>query len=618
MGLLDFIRAKKYVDAYKAETTNYLALKANTADVNTQIASVASGSPKGVYTTVPALTTAFPTGTTGIYLVTGNVAEVASLTVTAAATVASNVTVTLNGVAITTAVLATDTAIQVADKVRATVYTGWTAGGTVGTTAVTFTSTTVGVKTDALYSAGTTGATGTMTTTTQGVDVDGKWYYWNGSTWTAGGVYQAVSIANLGISTNYIAEKAVTGSRTDFIDMSAQLIDHDTISFDVGRLTGTGTVDALSTTYGTSYFIPIIGGKTLIAGVVAGGTPSLNNICFYNVDKTFISIIGGWTAASFASPSNACFIKFSFTIGSVDIINIGLFYGVVGTDFSYYKKLSSSVKVKLASIENDWEGKTWLSYGDSITAFGNVLADGWQKYVHDYHKFSAYYGRGIGGQSFVWNTRPWFANADGSYNSRDDLGDMTNPASYTLPDGTTDHYGAMCSWDRITTMIRSAIKDSINLIYVTAGTNDSINGNPPVFTPNDETDLAWKNSAYYSTYGGDYNISIIEGAVASTIMKLQAWCPNAIIVLGTPLNGRGTTGQINTALQTDEYWKAIEIKEVADKMSIPVIDVNTTTGVNGLNRTSYITDTVHPNSTIGFKALARSVIGGLKTIMPNI
>ena len=104
--------------------------------------------------------------------VTAGVAEVANLVITSASTVADNVTVTLNSVATTVAVLSTDTAIQVADKIRATTFTGWATSGTIGTTTVVFTSTTVGIKTDAIYSAGTTGATGTMTTTTQGIDAD--------------------------------------------------------------------------------------------------------------------------------------------------------------------------------------------------------------------------------------------------------------------------------------------------------------------------------------------------------------------------------------------------------------------------------------------------------------
>ena len=95
-------------------------------------------------------------------------AEVASLIITDSANVAGDVTVTLNVIAVTTAVLSTDSAVQVADKIRSTTFTGWITGGTAGTTTVTFTATIVGLKTDAIYSAGTTGATGTMITTVQG------------------------------------------------------------------------------------------------------------------------------------------------------------------------------------------------------------------------------------------------------------------------------------------------------------------------------------------------------------------------------------------------------------------------------------------------------------------
>lgn len=97
-----------------------------------------------------------------------SVFEVASLDVTAGATSDGDATVTLNGVGTTvTLASATDnTAALVATKIRNTAFAGWTTGGA-GTT-VTFTATTGGDKTDATYSAGTTGATGTMTTTTQG------------------------------------------------------------------------------------------------------------------------------------------------------------------------------------------------------------------------------------------------------------------------------------------------------------------------------------------------------------------------------------------------------------------------------------------------------------------
>jgi hypothetical protein len=115
----------------------------------------------------PAAPTVTVVGAKGV---TG-VAEVASLQITAAPTAAGNVTITLDGVATTVAVdpAIETTAIAVADKIRAANFTGWTTGGTAGTDTVTFTANATGAKTDATYSEGTTGATGTMTTTTQGV-----------------------------------------------------------------------------------------------------------------------------------------------------------------------------------------------------------------------------------------------------------------------------------------------------------------------------------------------------------------------------------------------------------------------------------------------------------------
>jgi hypothetical protein len=84
---------------------------------------------------------------------------------------AGNVTVTLNGAATTVAMTSTETTTTVATKIRNTSFSGWTTGGT-GTT-VTFTSTSYGNKTDAIYSPGSTGAIGTMSTSQQGTAGEG-------------------------------------------------------------------------------------------------------------------------------------------------------------------------------------------------------------------------------------------------------------------------------------------------------------------------------------------------------------------------------------------------------------------------------------------------------------
>lgn len=61
------------------------------------------------------------------------------------------------------------TAIQVADIIRATSFSGWQTGGTVGTTTVTFTALEPGIMAGTFsYNNGGTGATGTMSQTTAG------------------------------------------------------------------------------------------------------------------------------------------------------------------------------------------------------------------------------------------------------------------------------------------------------------------------------------------------------------------------------------------------------------------------------------------------------------------
>ena len=94
--------------------------------------------------------------------------------------------------------------------------------------------------------------------------------------------------------------------------------------------------------------------------------------------------------------------------------------------------------------------------------------------------------------------------------------------------------------------------------------------------------------------------------------------PNAVIVLMTPISGRGEEGQLNIELTSRMTEIADAVKDVHNLMSIPCIDVYGTCGINGLNRTRYITDTIHPYSEDGSKMVARAVIGGMKSIIPNM
>jgi hypothetical protein len=109
-----------------------------------------------------------------IFCLTAGVKEVDTLTVNTGATNSGNVTVTLNGFGTTVAVLAGDTAINVADKIRSTAFTGWTVGGTTGTNTVVFTENAIGASVAPSFTdTGSTGATATFVVTTAGTN--GTW-----------------------------------------------------------------------------------------------------------------------------------------------------------------------------------------------------------------------------------------------------------------------------------------------------------------------------------------------------------------------------------------------------------------------------------------------------------
>lgn len=97
--------------------------------------------------------------------------EIDTLTINAGATASGNITITLNGVGVTVAVAIGDSVGTIGDKIRATAFSGWTAGGTAGTATVTFTKLTPGTNSTPTFTdTGTTGSTGSFVVTTAGTN----------------------------------------------------------------------------------------------------------------------------------------------------------------------------------------------------------------------------------------------------------------------------------------------------------------------------------------------------------------------------------------------------------------------------------------------------------------
>ena len=258
-------------------------------------------------------------------------------------------------------------------------------------------------------------------------------------------------------------------------------------------------------------------------------------------------------------------------------------------------------------IAPQWFGKKWATYGDSITeCSGN--SHGWQDLVNAVIEFEKHSFRGKGGSEIAYFER-----------SNDITWKWTNPEDSS--DVRTVHT-AGCMFDRIQT-----IPQDSDLVFAMFGTNDFTR--TPVTLGDCDFDSAEARDTLWQEYAtnnglptGDFKISTYKGAICSAIMKIQRWCPNAVIVFGTPFSGRGASGtDIQTGFETNSRgettldWVNACI-EACKNMSTPCIDVFGTTGVNQMNRNLYLKDMVHPSNYKGRKMIARAIIGGLVAIMP--
>ena len=407
-----------------------------------------------------------------------------------------------------------------------------------------------------------------------------------------------------------------------------------------------------------------------IIGKEVSGTPISDGL---SDSRFFFDVIPGNTYKFYVKENyTGRFSIYTSTDGTgyvemiVDIENTNFSDGVTTPEFTvpagitvlkcrlWQTTISATVKqiCTKQTKSNAWFDKVVAGYGDSVTALNGddgvypYVADKgyrWLLRVADYCKMRKAYNRGIGGTAFSWipegGTICWCNTEDGVYVRRDTSVESYTYDDYLNPNTQSDvlarltgmgynptihtlSRSCLSSWLRIITMFPSSIKDSIDVVLVMAHNDTSRSATlsvPLAWEEGSVVDTEWANSSYYDTYGGDYNINgSLEGAIASTIMKIQAWMPQALIVLMTPISGRGEQGELNVEL-TDAGMQAVAdgVRDIHKLMSIPMIDMYANDCINGLNRTTYISDTIHPYTVAGSKMLARVICGEMNRILPK-
>lgn len=252
-----------YNDIEKAEVGK-VKNKADTTYVDTKIASVVNGSPKGVYSTLSALQTAYPTGNTNIYLVTA----------------------------------------------------------------------------------------------------DGKWYYWNGSAWLAGGVYQGTGIADKSIKEHMLSSTYVYGIK------GKNLFNKNDITYGYYVSMSTGNLGQLANC-NASYFIKIESGKYY----KLSGTAQQ----FALYDANYNYIIGydqAWKLTSAVIPSNVSYIRFTMLTGEEN--SVQLEEGQTQTSYEEYKQVLDNSNISQSNI--NYLSEKILRPNRVIT----VKKDGTGDYIHIY------------------------------------------------------------------------------------------------------------------------------------------------------------------------------------------------------------------------------------------
>lgn len=121
------------------------------------------------------------------------------------------------------------------------------------------------------------------------VIADGKWYYWNGTKWTAGGTYQATSVA----------DKSVTPEKTTFIHISSNMFNKNDSGIKNGKRVSSseGGDTAAFANSSVSGFIPIINGETYTYGMDASVYGNLTTYALYDANKSLLEFKSGTLSA---------------------------------------------------------------------------------------------------------------------------------------------------------------------------------------------------------------------------------------------------------------------------------------------------------------------------------
>lgn len=179
------------------------------------------------------------------------------------------------------------------------------------------------------------------------VSTDGKWYYWNGSAWTAGGTYQSAAVG----------DNTVLPKHTDFVDRSINLFNKDDADILLNVYIGVDGTQLNSSTYYTTHKIYVNPGDS----VTVRRAESASGGC-YRKDGSFISKIGTSAGVvsspfTFTVPAETYYIRVSGLKANIltDMVVKGTTYPSQFTAYSIKLKFDEN-NARIQKLSNDING----------------------------------------------------------------------------------------------------------------------------------------------------------------------------------------------------------------------------------------------------------------------
>lgn len=159
--------------------------------------------------------------------------------------------------------------------------------------------------------------------------IAGNWYYWNGTAWTSGGMYQAIAIE----------DKSISPEKTDFLIESKNKFNKNTAILNKYVDDTTGLLVDTVTQY-SSDWIEVLPSTDYTR-------TAQRKMAFYDSTKTYISGIASGVATphTFTTPANCCYVRTSLLNEELNTTQLEL--GTTQTPYEAYIHELNTSKVKI-------------------------------------------------------------------------------------------------------------------------------------------------------------------------------------------------------------------------------------------------------------------------------